>query len=305
MSRVKTETGPIAVFRATVVSAVSKTLELKPRGFTLEDIEPAIGGPSSTAKKRRIRHQLERMTDAGQLDRVERGLYVAGDHSITVEESDLAEAVRGAFRDAGGVMTMDDLLASLPHTISRRRNVLAYLAASDDFQTWLPIPGMRRHWLLRDDLRHRIPLSGEHQLLELRLLRMSKGSVPTGWGIDALGASRRRIAQGLKDARDLRDSEIATVVADPTLRRVLLERIAAVAAPAGGEQPDDAVLKLMTVHHESGTGALLEVLWEDLERGDTPACFQRILDVRCWDAIGAVLDLDAASLSRGALLRRS
>lgn len=289
----------ISVFRASLVSIVAEVLAANPLGFSQQDIETAMGVNPSEGERRRIRGQLVRMVKAGQLDRIARGLFIAGEY--TIEQNDLAGLVGAAFRDAGGVIRLDDLLANLPHALANRRKVLAYLAANDEYMTCLPIHGLTRLWLLRPELRYRLPLAGEYQFLELRLLRMTRGPLPIGWGMEELRALRRRIGQGLADARILRETDIPALLSDPALRGAMLDRIEALTA---AEKPDEALAMLVSGRDGKGPSALLEALWEDLESGDSLACFQRILDVRCWDAIGAALDLDAAALSRGSFARR-
>jgi hypothetical protein len=307
-------------FKAEVLRCARALLGAAPEGFVHDDVAAVLGADFANggASERRLRQCLTAMCAADVLHRVGWGKFAQGP-AFDVDQPlgagvALAEELHQAFISAGGIMTMPEILAEVAREDDgRARLVRRTLKETPRYRTGVPLQGFKRHWLLIESERVKMPLPGRWLLrdLQLTVARLGKGHVPWDWGLEAdLMSYREAIALGLRRARELLDEQPEGILADPAIANALDWCLDYAASAGGGGTGAAAVGYGMALadwwpatRDSLGLVDALAYAWTLLEISDVSGpCVLDALDVRFWVAVGKRTNLDPAMLSRGAVI---
>jgi hypothetical protein len=305
LSRMSNDTPDISVtrLRALVRDAVIAQLVETPLGFRHNDVADRIGPEyrAGGVGERRLRRQLESLCRSHLLHPADRGLFVGGLSYIPEEQHGLAPAIYEAFYRAGGALSLPELMGSLTGHDVRDRVVARVMRESGRYFRGLPLRGFRQQWFLTDPERLQVPLPGDAQMLELRIFQLRRKQPISVNLVPQLDSFRKRVGAAIRQARELRGLSPRELLADPTVADRLTRCLSA--CRTGITDPE------LGTHYRSvaewwAQDGTLETAWRYLESDDRSPdqpFLLGVIDVACWDALGAALGVNAALLSRGLL----
>ena len=297
----------VRMLRILAHGAVITLLAENPLGFSHNDVADHIGPQfrAGGADERRLRHQLRALCRSKLLNPVDHGIFIGGDAYVPGERQGLESAINDAFYQAGGSLSLPELMESLTCFDASGRVVAQFMNESGKYFRGLAITGYRQQWFLTGPERMRVPLPGAAQMLELRIFMLHAKVASNVNVIPLLDSFRRRVGSAIRDARCLRGRSVKDIVADPNLSDRLARCFGGcqlrISDPVLGTY-HRSIAEWWTQEAQAGLGSALETAWSYLEWGAASSAqpwLLGVLDVACWDALGVALGVNSAFLSRG------
>lgn len=287
-------------------AAVMQEAGRMPGLFGFADIAARLGSEYAVGGRdeRRLRRALDALRRSGALITAGRGQMRVGT-GCGGPGIEMIKAVDGFLAEQGGVMRPEELRDALDLDDAGRRTLHRVLEAGR-YESLPPMHDGRRWWALPQNERDALALPGWRIEIDMALAQMHAGR---SWrlSVTAIAARRRRIGLGVQDARDAAHLNLDALL--DAVNDLFVADLERGRAPVLTVTATDGVIERTTARlgefwrreiEREGRDAVRRAWLEMEEGGGIGSPWPgSALSSATWTALGAVVGVDPAALSRG------